>query len=252
MKKRTFHAILLKLAVITSVLSQIGALGAIFRPAMYTIWLVVIAIGLIDQKLKIELTSFAYKYVKLYPIWLIICMVAAIFGENHLSGNYLRIVLVPALVTITANLYKDDMTPQIILSLRKVYVICALCFAAWVHMTYFPSYLSWLRMNVYAYAQKNSAAQIWCSSILIVAFVIKPKTKLGRFLWYSVAAYLLVISALSQCRTALWAIGFAGLVYVIKYTRYRVAVILFCFFNRPFCMEQPNNTTVRQPDISYR
>ena len=67
MKKRTFHAILLKLAVITSVLSQIGALGAIFRPAMYTIWLVVIAIGLIDQKLKIELTSFAYKYVKLYP-----------------------------------------------------------------------------------------------------------------------------------------------------------------------------------------
>lgn len=248
MSKRIVNIFMLKLAIIISVLSQVDTIESIFRPVMYIVWLIVVAAGLIDRKLKIELSNYACKYLFLYSIWLIVCIVLSIIGTNHLSGNYLRVMIVPALMIITADLYKDDMTLESLESLCKVYVVCAFTFAIWVHLTYFPSYANWLQMQIYAYSQKNSAAQIWCSSILIIIFVLKPKSKIERTLWYGVAVYLFVVAALSQCRTALLAIGFAGIVYAVRYTKYRafitVIIIGICIFmwNNPVTRRFINQT----------
>lgn len=243
MKKQAVHGFLFRLAIIVSVLSQFGAFESIFRIAMYIIWISIVIVGVINLKFKIELSNFAFTYMLLYIVWLSICMAASMFGGKHLHGNYLQIMLVPVLVTITANLYRDDITQDMVLSLCKTYVACALCFALWVHITYFPSYANWLQMESYSYTQKNSAAQIWCSSIIIIMFVIKPKIKSERFLWYGIAIYLLMISALSQCRTALLGIGFAGFIYVIKYTKHRFIVISIILLA---CLFMWNNQITRQ------
>lgn len=226
MNTKTINIGFLKLAIIASVFSQIEAVESIFRPLMYVTWLAIIVIMVFERSFIVGLSRFAKMNLALYVGWLAICLAASMFGTEHLSGNYLRIMMVPILVTITANLYKENYSEQLLVSICRLYVVCALVFAVWVNVNYFSSYSEWLRAQVYSFAQKNSAAQIWSSSLLMICFIIKPKGWRQKAIWYAIGLYLLLITALSQCRTALLGLGFAMAVYIIRYTKYRFVAIV--------------------------
>lgn len=216
---------LLMLAILASVFSQIDKMGSILRPVMYLSWIVVIGYGLIKNGLKIHFSKFLQVYVGAYFIWVIICIILTLFGSNHLNGNYVRIMEIPLLITVVAELM-TNIDQDNVLKLCKVYVIAAVIFALWVNLKYFSSYKEWISSAIYTYAQKNSAAQIWSSAVLLVVFYLKPKSIKDKIFWYSIAGYLVVVSALSQCRTAILAMTFSVFVYVLVHSKYKLRIFL--------------------------
>lgn len=234
-------------AVISSVLSQITALGNGFRIIMYLAWALLFFVQVYQNNFKLTLSRFSKVFFLAYMIWGAICLAASVFGTNHLSGNYLRIMAVPLVVTLIADL-GCEWNEECIVHVCKIYIICAVLFGIWVNLNYFTSYSDWISSQMYAYAQKNSAAQIWISAVLMCIFLIKKDNTVKKVFWGGCAAYLIIISAFSQCRTALLALGVVLFSYALACSKHRLrlficgALALFIAFRIPTVQDFFNQT----------
>lgn len=192
----------LELAVVFSVFSQIDALEQFARPAMYAAWLLVLLMGIVKNRGRIPLRGFTLRFFLAYLLFLGLCVVTGLVDSRHLSANYMRVLLVPLLVTFAGDLYADE-DRALWNRIGKLYLVCSVIFAVWVQRTYFPSYASWLKANNYLFAEKNSAAQIWVSAIMISVFLMDHRGAFEKWMIYLACAYLLIMTGISQCRTAI-------------------------------------------------
>lgn len=238
MKKKKSHLeIIFTATIITSVCSQIDILSSIMRPIMYALWVLTLLIELFNTKGKLTITSTTKKYSTMYVMFLFFCLLCSIKDDVYLESNYLRILLIPLLVVF----FIDICPSSIVIDYQfyaKVFVLSAIFFAVYFHMQYITSYSYWLTARTYLFAQKNSAAQIWMCAILLCWFIITPKRKAEKVFWYIVSLYLLFISGLSQCRTAILALGVGVIVLVLFRSKHKVrwicffgVIILFVFLN---------------------
>lgn len=226
-KKTKEITIVLYIAIIASVLSQMEVLSMIMRPAMYISWLTIFVYFLVCNGGKLRISSYTFQFLVIYGFYIIYCLVCSALGYNHLNGEYIRILAIPALMSVIGDCFGETITIREIYTICKVYIVMALCFALWVNIEYFPSYSNWLQQMTYTFSQKNSAAQIWCSAVLILIFIVKRDRKWKYVLSYLAIGYLIFISAISQCRTALLAIGIVGLSYLLIYSKRRLAWLFF-------------------------
>ena len=204
----------LELAVVFSVFSQLEVVEQFARPAMYAMWIIALIMGVAKHQGKLLLKDFLLRFLFAYILFAGLCVVSGFLDRNHLSSNYLRILLVPFLVTLTGDLYSDEENDYWN-RIGKIYLICSVIFAIWVQKTYFPTYAFWLKSKVYLFAQKNSAAQIWVSAVLVTAFLIEYRSKFEKILIYLACVYLLFVTGISQCRTAILGIGVSILAFSI-------------------------------------
>lgn len=217
--------IALELAIIFSVFSQITSIESIARPGMYAMWLLVLVLGVAKHRGKVQLTAFSQRFILAYTFFCLFCIVIGFFDIVHLSANYIRVLFVPLLVTIAGDMYADE-SNNLFNRIGRLYLICAVIFAFWVQRTYFPSYNVWLSTRVYLFTQKNSAAQIWVAAIFISIFLLTYRSTFERNLIYLSCAYLLLVTGLSQCRTALLGIATAIIAFAVSRAKNKVKWIL--------------------------
>lgn len=98
--------------------------------------------------------------------------------------------------------------------------------AIWINVTHFPSYSNWLLAKEYVFPQKNSAAQIWCSSVFLAISFIKPKSFFQKLLLYMGCGYIILIVFMSQCRTAILALGVVTILSVLRKSKRKMLWIL--------------------------
>lgn len=228
--KRNILPGILYTTIIVTVLSQIDTLPLV-RPLMYGCWIVLVGFLVASTHGFIPKTKFSAVFLATFFIFILYCLICSLFKPVYLSNHYLRIMVIPLLVTVVGSfLYKIISTDEIY-KLCRIYTITSLIFAIYIHITYFASYQSWLSNNEYVFAQKNSAAQIWCAGVLIIYFIILPKSK-NKALWIIASIYLLFISAISQCRTALLAMIVVLIYNVLVNTRKKILWIgiVVCVF----------------------
>ena len=135
--------IVLQLAVIFSVLSQIETIESITRPGMYVIWAMVLILGCVTNHGKIWIDSFSQRFLIAYILFCLYCVFTGLIDGRHFSAHYIRVLIVPLLVTIAGSIY-SNMDKSLINRLGRVYLACAVLFGLWVQRNYFPSYTSWL------------------------------------------------------------------------------------------------------------
>ena len=100
--------ILLELTVIVSVFSQIASIASITRPTMYVLWGIIILVGCINRKGKIPVKQFTQRFILAYALFGMLCLITGLFNSQHFAANYLRILIVPLLVTIAGDMYSGE------------------------------------------------------------------------------------------------------------------------------------------------
>ena len=146
----------------------------------------------------------------------------------HLQGNYLRAMIIPLVIMIIANCWYNRISLRIIENVIKTYIIFSVALALYINITYFNSYNSWLSLHEYVFMDKNSAAQIWCTAVLLCFYLIKYENKRSGIIWWIIAIYIVIVCGLSQCRTAILGLLICLLVYVIGYQKkYKFIIVLF-------------------------
>lgn len=221
-KKNTWSLtwIVLQLAVVFSVFSQIDPVERFFRPAMYAIWAIALVLGVFKREGKLHVDAFSERFLIAYSSFFVFCLLAGLIDSRHFNANYIRVLIVPLLVTITGGMFANE-DRTLFNRLGKLYLICSVIFALWVQRTYFPSYISWLSTRIYLFQQKNSAAQIWVTAVFVSLVLVEYNNKFERILIYVACAYLLFMTGICQCRTALLGVGAAVLTYAISRAQHK-------------------------------
>lgn len=228
-KKDIIAKYLLQLTIVVTIFSQMEAFSAIFRPLMYAFWLLLLGYSLAVNKGKICISSFTASFLFCYGLFALFCLLQAWLNPDYAVASYLNIMLIPLMVSIVSNLLDQKLSKDYILSICKTYVVCALIFAAYINITFFASYQAWLASKQYLFASKNSAAQIWCTAILIIYYIILPVAR-RKYLWYISTFYLLVLCGLSQCRTAMLGLACVLIFNILMYSKHKVKwCLLLCF-----------------------
>lgn len=228
-KKDIIAKYLLQLTIVVTIFSQMEAFSAIFRPLMYAFWLLLLGYSLAVNKGKICISSFTASFLFCYGIFVLFCLLQAWLNSDYAVASYLNIMLIPLMVSIVSNLLDQKLSKDYIVSICKAYVVCALIFAAYINITFFASYQAWLASKQYLFASKNSAAQIWCTAILIIYYIILPVAK-RKYFWYTSTFYLLILCGLSQCRTAILGLACVLIFNILMYSKYKVKwCLLLCF-----------------------
>ena len=132
--------ILLCLAIIFSVFSQIEPIENITRPIMYVMWIILFIVGCIKKRGKIYIDSFTQIFIICYVVFIAFCITTSLVDKEHLSANYIRVLVIPLLISIIGCLY-SNINDKVINVIGRVYIYSALIFGLWVQFTYFPSYL---------------------------------------------------------------------------------------------------------------
>lgn len=210
-KKDIIAKYLLQFTIAITVFSQMETLSKICRPLMYISWFILFGYLLSINVEKIKLSSFTASYLFCYILFLGFCLFQSWIDADYKIASYLQVMVIPLLVSLISDLLRNKLSVNWLISTCKVYVFSSVIFALYINFTYFSSYQEWLASQVYLFASKNSAAQIWCSAILILYFIILPISK-KKCLCYTGMTYLLILCGLSQCRTAI-----LGLVCVLAY-----------------------------------
>lgn len=185
---------------------------------MYAIWIAVLLVGCVKKQGKLLLSRFSIYFLIAYGLFCLLCAATGLFDSNHLSANYLRILLVPLLVTIVGDMYADE-DNGLLNRIGRLYLICSVVFAIWVHATYFPSYSAWLISRIYLFQSKNSAGQIWAAAIFTSFFLLDYKNTIERVIVYFLCGYLLLMIGISQCRTVILGILVSIILFFISKTR---------------------------------
>lgn len=228
-KKDIIAKYLLQLTIVVTIFSQMEVFSAIFRPLMYAFWLLLLGYSLAVNKGRICVSSFTASFLFCYGIFALFCLLQAWLNPDYDVASYLNIMLIPLMVSIVSNLLNQKLSKDYLVSICKTYVVCALIFAAYINITFFASYQAWLASKQYLFASKNSAAQIWCTAILIIYYVILPVAK-RKYLWYVSGGYLLVLCGLSQCRTAILGLACVVIYNILIYSKHKAKwIFLICF-----------------------
>ena len=209
---------------------------------MYVGWFVLSLFVLIKRELKLRITGYVRYYIISYVALIVISILLIYIDETRVFPNSISVMLIPIVILVISTNLREYISADILSKICICYFLAAISMAIWVNLTYFQSYSNWLSANQYIYTQKNSAAQIWCSAIIIAISVLKPKKPMLKLAIAIGCIYLFSVVILSQCRTAILAMICVLLIYVVKRKRRLlwiiiIAIIMIVLFANPFTRE---------------
>lgn len=217
---------LILISTIITVILQIPAFENL-RIINYFMWPVTGILVMVSQKGIIGKTTIGLFYVFL-EIWLfLLCALCTmITGKSYLECGVLKILILPLFMYWIGIQVNDSVFLK---KIFKGYIVAAIVLATYIYVVYIPSFSTWNVNEVYLYGSKNSAAQIFSSAALL-ALYNETKKKSENVLKLLATGYLILVTALLQCRTAmlgtLAAVIFIEIVVKKKRLRTMFGVIL--------------------------
>ena len=190
---------LILISTIITVILQIPAFENL-RIINYFMWPVTGILVMVSQKGIIGKTTIGLFYVFL-EIWLfLLCALCTmITGKSYLECGVLKILILPLFMYWIGIQINDSFFLK---KIFKGYIVAAIVLAIYIYMIYIPSFSTWSANEVYLYGSKNSAAQIFSSAALLALYNETKKIS-ENALKLLAAGYLILVTALLQCRTAM-------------------------------------------------
>ena len=213
--------------IVISVISQIEQFSNITRPCMYLGWGVLFAVVCIEKNFKVFCTPNCLHFIAVYLCLVVFSLFVVIFNNEWSWPNSLSVMIVPiGIMLISSNLAESRIDNELIYTLTVLYFASSLFLAIWINVTHFPSFSNWLLAKEYVFPQKNSAAQIWCSAVFLALSFIKPKSLFQKLLLYMGCGYIILIVFMSQCRTAILALGVVTILSILRKSKRKILWVL--------------------------
>lgn len=192
----------------------------------YILWPIVVVFLIIKCDFKLSTTSFGKTFAGLYFLVLLFCILCGLFQEQYLRSNYLKIILLPVCMYWVGSQLMTWSDENQIDHYFNWYIAAAIVLAVTLQIKYVPSFAMWKMTTQYLYDDKNSAAQILASAILIcIDKIKKSKSKKVEAVLISMAIYLFFVICLLQCRTAMLALACALVIRGFMYAKNKLRVI---------------------------
>lgn len=243
MRCANYDVKLLQLCILASIFSQIETISSLMRPIMYIAWMLTVAFFIARNHGRIVIHKCTKLFGCCYLLLIAGCILMALFGSRHLEGNYIHIMYIPLIVSVIGENFAPFAQHSDYERILRTYLYGAVAYALWVNITYFSSYNDWLKQNMYTFLQKNSAAQIWATGILIAFFLLEYRTKRQKIVGYACAGYLLLLCGISQCRTAVLALAVVLVCYILLKSKYKIR---WSFFTLLLILFLWNNSVTRR------
>ena len=192
---------------------------------MYGTWIAVLVIGCLKNHGKIFVDTFSNRFIIAYMLFCAYCLFTGVLDSRHFSAHYIRVLIVPLIMTVAGCMY-SDMEKTLLNIIGRVYLICSVLFGFWMQKNFFLSYTTWLSTKIYLFQQKNSAGQIWVAAIFVSILLLEYRNNLERVLIYIACGYLLVLTGICQCRTALLGVAVAVIAFTILRAKHKRRWIL--------------------------
>lgn len=223
MRKKTNYGkvliVLFYIAIALSVFSQISQLETIIKPVMYLMWIAWAFFCLVSEDFKLHVTSYLKIFLLTIVVLFFVNVLQIFLGIGIGVNSYLRVIGVPFFLYVAGVQFEKKLSYQVLTRILMCYVLSSLILAIFIIIMYLPSLSSWMSSVTYLYGNKNSAAQIFISSSLILIFRIKGSNKITTVFRICMAFFFIIVSMLLQCRTAIIAFLVAILVYVFFYIK---------------------------------
>lgn len=225
--------IFIHLAVIFTVFSQMLEFQSLLRPFMFGCWSIALIYALIAKR-----ALYINSYIKTFALsmlFVFIHNVICFFVYNKIQlSNYLRNPLIPLFVFFTMFQVAGYINSKQFKNLLAMYCVCTVILAVYIHINHIPSLDNWLESQVYVYGSKNSAAQIFSSTVMILLLFFNDNDRRFNIIKYGIVAYLLMMIIMLQCRTALFGLIVAfGYYFFVKASSkqriYFFIILLFLF-----------------------
>ena len=236
MKEEAIKRGFLITSILLSIFAQISNYHTILSNISYVIWIITFYLYVLDER---DGKTFHISKIGIINILLVVVLflysaVITILNNSYISSNLLRVISLPLLpYLIGIRLSKTDMG-----KVSTFYIIGSIILAIWININFFGSFSIWANSQMYIYAQKNPAAQIFSTSIILLMFNFKNK----GILRICLAAYLFFIICILQCRTAIIALLFAFLIYIYTKSKHkiRLTILLVCLIGLIYYIPQLN------------
>ncbi len=219
---------LFSVALIFTIFSQMLEYQQYFRPLMYVSWVILFAVA-IFSKGTVTITRYMLLFIFSEIFILIHNYITSMSSSAVSLSNYFEVLLIPLFVYIVSY-QAGNMVAKQLNTVLKVYCVCTVFLAIYLHVTYVPSMSSWIESEVYLYASKNSAAQIFMSAAIILLFYFKEENKIKSLLRLLCVGYLITVSLLLQCRTALLGFACVLLFYFLSQRSIKKRFLIFIVF----------------------
>lgn len=194
---------------------------------MYLGWGALFAVVCIEKRFRVFFASNCLHYVVAFLYLMVFSLFVMVFNDKWTWPNSLSVMIVPiGVMFISSNLAESRIDNELFYTLTVLYFASSLFLAIWINVTHFPSYSNWLLAKEYVFPQKNSAAQIWCSSVFLAISFIKPKSFFQKLLLYMGCGYIILIVFISQCRTAILALGIVTILSILRKSKRKILWVL--------------------------
>lgn len=220
---------LLQIVVIISILSQISELESVLRPLMYTGWLCILVYLTMLNGFKMQLSNFTMLFVISYIIYFLYCAILTMGGTEHLSSNYLKVLLAPLMVCVATDMIKEKNEEVFFQRVAFTYIFAATIFAIYINLKFFTAYDQWVDSTGYLFAQKNSAGQILGVAVLLNFFICRQGNsvlKPIKFLFCCLSIYFIVVIMLCKCRAVMLALICVVIVDFFINVKHKIAYIV--------------------------
>ncbi len=212
-----FQIGLFYLCIVTSVLSQIDAISQYVKLAMYVLWALLLGTIVFQNNFKLPITKFSMVYfsVFLFILFEDICHSFFLRQDKFSINGLLSVLFIPLFLYVISNYLSPFMNEKTTAKVVFIYCFSSFVLSVYLLISFVPSLSSWLSTELYLYNGKNSAAQIMCSSAIILWVGVIPQRAVQTILKYAYIFFMLGVTLLFQCRTALLGTAIAILAFIV-------------------------------------
>lgn len=212
--------IFLMISIFFSVISQIQIYHDVLSIISNILWIITLILCMLNRG-KIILSHFLFGYIIIGFIILGYSIIQNIFNFSWSTGPIIKVIILPIMLCLIGNTLNSE-------DLRKIsntYIYSSLILAIWININYFGSLSNWLSSLVYIYPQKNSAAQIFSTSIILSITNQNRKKIYNIFMIF----YFLFIICLMQCRTAIISLVIVLITKMFLECRHKIKLTIALF-----------------------
>ena len=208
----TFTGLICILTIIITLLTQLPSVSGTFRPVMFAMWAIAFGVGIIKNRAVIPSKGFVLLFTATVGIVWLECLINY---NTHIESYIAQVIPLPLICYLVGALYAKTVSEKTVSdSLITLFAVSLIIFS-YIFFTYIGSFDVWLNATKFLYEQKNSVAQIIGCTVIISAFLIKPKSKwlvVGKYL---ALGFMFLIVIAMQCRTSLIALLITAAAYFV-------------------------------------
>ena len=237
MSRKSLASVVLSIAIVATVASQLPILKNDTNYLARTVWLFAGVHFMLIAEKPIR-TTYGNQFLILFIYLTLYCVALASVGYSHWNSIYLRVIILPLGMYWIGLVLQKIVSVDEVLKAIALYILAAFAVTAIIVNDYIPTLSEWYGTDIYLYVSKNSISQIMASAVICLIVGYSEIKVSAKAIKLGLMAALVFAMFLVQARTALIGLLFSWIAYLLITRKLKKAlfiglpmIILFLLFS---------------------